>query len=137
MYSKIMVPVDLAHTGQMEKSLAVAADLAQRHNAQAHIVGVTLSSPTQIARTPEEFARHLEQYAKECSDKFGIPFAAHAEVSNDIAVDLDDVLSRAADSIGADLIVMASHVPGMAEYIFASNAGYLASHSSLSVFVVR
>ena len=36
-----------------------------------------------------------------------------------------------------DLIVMASHVPGVAEYVFASNAGYLASHADLSVLVVR
>jgi hypothetical protein len=32
---------------------------------------------------------------------------------------------------------MASHVPGLPEHIFASNAGAVASHAGMSVFVVR
>jgi nucleotide-binding universal stress UspA family protein len=28
-------------------------------------------------------------------------------------------------------------VPGFAEHLFSSNAGYLASHADISVFVVR
>ena len=40
-------------------------------------------------------------------------------------------------ALGVDLVVMASHVPGFREYIFHSNAGFLASHTDLSVFVVR
>ena len=35
------------------------------------------------------------------------------------------------------LIIMASHVPGFRDYVFASNSGYLASHTDLSIFVVR
>ena len=46
-------------------------------------------------------------------------------------------LVELADRVDADLIVMASHIPGLADYVFSSNAGYLASHSKLSVFVVR
>ena len=32
---------------------------------------------------------------------------------------------------------MASHVPGLPEHFFASNAGALASHAEVSVFVIR
>jgi nucleotide-binding universal stress UspA family protein len=32
---------------------------------------------------------------------------------------------------------MGSHVPGFAEHLFSSNAGYLASHTDISVFIVR
>ena len=59
------------------------------------------------------------------------------EISHDMAIDLDDVLMRTANEVGADLVVMASHVPGLAEYVFASRAGYLASHAKMSVLVVR
>ena len=62
---------------------------------------------------------------------------AKAVTSHDPAVDIDDTLEKAADEIGADLVIMASHIPGMMEYVIASRAGYLASHSSRSVFVVR
>lgn len=132
-----MVPVDLRHTDRLEKALAVAANLAKQYGAEAHIVGVTLSAPTEIAHSPEEFAEKLTAFTADQSAVLGVTFRPHAEVSHDTTIDLDDVLSRSADAIGADLIVMASHVPGLADHIFASNAGYLASHSSMSVFVVR
>ena len=137
MFKRIMIPVDLGHIDRMDKALAVAADLAKQYGADAHIVGVTQSAPTEVARNPEAFAEKLSDFAAKRSEALGVTFASRSEVSHDIAVDLDDVLSRAAEAIDADLIVMASHVPGFAEHILASNAGYLASHSSVSVFVVR
>ena len=137
MFTKIMVPVDLGHVDQMDKALKVAADTAKNCGAEVHIVGVTQSSPTKIARTPEKFSEKLSAFAVECSQKYGAKFEAHTEISHDPTIDLDAVLTRASDAIGADLIVMASHKPGLAEYVFASNAGHLASHSSTSVFVVR
>lgn len=58
-------------------------------------------------------------------------------IDNDVAVDLGNVLIKAAEDMGVDLIVMASHIPGLLEHIFASNAGYVASHAKCSVYVVR
>jgi len=137
MFTKVMIPVDLGHTQQMEKPLALAAELAEKHGAQAYIVGVTQSGPTEIARTPEGYAEKLAAFAAEHSKTLGVTFETRSEVSHDITIDLDDALQRAAEEIGADLIVMASHVPGLSEYVFSSNAGYLASHMKMSVFVVR
>ena len=137
MYTKIMVPVDLRHIDKMSKALRVAADLAKLYNAEAHIVGVGHNLPSQVARTPAEFAEKLATLAAETSEANGVHFAPHVETSHDPAVDLDTVLKRAADAIGVDLIVMASHLPGAAEHIFSSNAGYLASHVAVSVMIVR
>lgn len=137
MFSKLMIPVDLAHTESLGKALETAASLAKGFGAEAHLVGVTMTSPGRLAKTPEEFAAKLASYAADCANKFDVPFRAHTEISHDIRIDLDDILQRAAEKIGADLIIMASHVPGFAEHVFASNAGYLASHSDLSVLVVR
>ena len=137
MYSKIMIPVDLGHADQAHKALAVAADLAKAYSANAFIVGVTLTGPTDVAPNPEAYADKLSAFAAEQSEKLGVTFAAHTETSHDVTIDLDDKLAEAADKLEADLIVMASHVPGLAEYVFSSNAGYLASHASMSVFVVR
>ncbi|MFU8883553.1 MAG: universal stress protein [Rhodobacterales bacterium] len=137
MYSNIMIPVDLGHTNQMDKALGVAADIAKLYAAQAHIVGVGQTVPTDIARTPAQYAEKLAAFAAERSKALGVTFQPHVEISHDPAVELDDVLTRAATQIGVDLIVMGSHVPGLAEHVFASNAGYLASHAHMSVFVVR
>ncbi|MEM7718374.1 MAG: universal stress protein [Pseudomonadota bacterium] len=137
MFKKIMLPVDLKHVDQLSKALGIGADMAAHYGAEAHMVGVTQSGPTEVAPTPKAFSEKLATFAADQSNALGCSFRAHTEVSHDPSVDLDKVLEAAADKIGADLIIMASHVPGFAEHIFASNAGYLASHASISVFVVR
>ncbi len=137
MYSNIMIPTDLKHADQMDKALSVAADMAKLYGAKVHIVGVGQNQPTEVARTPAQYAEKLSGFAAEKSKALGVEFAAHAETSHDPAVDLDDVLARAADKLGIDLIVMSSHVPGAAEYFVSSNAGHIASHAHMSVFVVR
>lgn len=137
MFRKIMIPVDLAHTDQMTKALSVAGDLAKHQGAELHVVGVTMSGPTSLAKSPTEFREKLELFAQEQGGTLGRPLIAHAEISNDLRIDLDAVLEQTATKIGADLVIMASHVPGLAEHVFASNAGYLAAHSKLSVLVVR
>lgn len=137
MYTRLMIPVDLRHKAQMAKALQVTTDIAKLYGAEAHMVGVGHNMPSEVAHTPEEYAQKLSQFAAESSERYGATFTPHPETSHDPAVDLDDVLKRAAGRLGIDLIVMASHVPGGAEYVFASNAGYLASHADLSVLVVR
>ena len=137
MYKKIMVPVDLGHSDKLDKAIATAADLSKFYKAAVQIVGVTGSAPTAVAGTPEDFAGKLAAFAAAESDKYGVEFGAHAVTTADPAVELDDRLGREAQDIGADLIVMGSHVPGFAEHLFASRAGYLASHAGISVFVVR
>lgn len=137
MYAKIMVPVDLGNTAKLEKALGVAKRLAGAFDAEVYLVGVTSSAPTPIAHTPQEFTQKLEAYAGEQSRMLGVACAAHTKISHDPAVDLDSDLAAAAEEIGADLVVMASHVPDFRDRIINSNAGALASHASLSVFVVR
>ncbi|MDD9923451.1 MAG: universal stress protein [Boseongicola sp.] len=137
MFSRIMIPVDLKHTHQLGKALSVSAEMARNYGSELHLVGVTMSAPTEIAPTPEAFAEKLGEFAARCATELGVAFHHHAEISNDMRIDLDEVLENAAEKFGADLIVMASHVPGLAEHVFASNAGYLASHASMSVMVVR
>ncbi len=137
MYKTIMIPVDLEHSDQLKKALSIGADLALHYNADLFAVGVTSGAPSAVAHNPSEYAQKLEAFAAEQSAIHGVEFKAKAMESHDPAVDLDDTLQKAGSEIGADLVVMASHVPGFIDYIFASRAGYLASHSDLSVFVVR
>lgn len=132
-----MVPVDLRHVERLGKALATAADLSKHYKASVQLVGVTGAEPSAVAHNPTEFAARLNDFAAAESARYGVEFGVHAITSPDPAIDLDDVLGREAQAIGADLIVMASHVPGFAEHIFSSNAGYLASHAEISVFIVR
>jgi nucleotide-binding universal stress UspA family protein len=137
MYKKIMVPLDLAHIERLDKALTTATDLAKHYDIPVCFVGVTAETPTEVAHTPKEFGEKLEAFGATQSTKHSLNIDTAAYSSHDPAVDLDKTLVKAAKENGADLIVMASHVPGLPEHIFASNAGAVASHAEISVFVVR
>lgn len=137
MYDKIMVPVDLAHVGRLGKALDTAADLAKHYGIPVCYVGVTVPMPNPVAHTPQEYAAKLERFGAEQAAKHGLKAETAAHTSHDPAADLDQRLIEAAKETGSDLIVMASHVPGLPEHIFDSNAGAVASHAGVSVFVVR
>jgi len=137
MYSNIMIPVDLAHADKLDKALATAADLGKHYGASLHIAGVTGTAPSAVATNPDDFAVHLRDFAKEQSQRYGVTFEATAVTTPDPATDVDDALRHLIEQQGTDLVVMASHVPGFADYVFASRAGFLASHTSITVMVVR
>lgn len=137
MYKNIMVPVDLAHVEKLDKALRTAADLASHYGASLLFVGISASAPSALAHTPAEYTARLEAFARAQGERFGIAATARAYISHDPARDLDATLMTAIEQNQADLVVMASHVPGAPEYLLASNAGYLASHGRISVFVVR
>lgn len=137
MVSSIMVPVDLGHTDALQAAVAVAGSLAKHADATVTLVGVTGTGATEVAHNPKEFEAKLTAYGDEVSAQIGVPVETRAMVDTDVAVDLGNVLIQAAQDMGCDLIVMASHVPGFLEHIIASNAGYVASHAKCSVYVVR
>ena len=137
MYSKIMVPVDLTHADQLQKALSTAADLAKFYNIPVCYVGVTAATPGSIAHNPDEYAGKLEAFAQDAAKKGGHEATALARVSHDPAADLNPTLLKAVEETGADLVVMASHIPNIADHLWPSHGGQIASHSNASVFVVR
>jgi len=137
MYRKIVVPVDLAHEGRLDKALKTAADLASLHGIPIIYVGVASTVPDEVSRTPEEYARKLEAFAAAQAEAHGIAATAHPLVSADPQGDLDKLLRNAIDTLGADLVVMASHAPSWLDWLLPSHGGSVAEHSEASVFVVR
>lgn len=138
MYTKIMVPVDLAHIESLEKALVTAADLSKHYETSVCYVGVSASAPSEVAHNSEEFSAKLEAFSAGQKARFGLQAVSTvAHISHDPAVDLDKNLINIAEEVSADMIVMASHIPGFIEHIFASNAGYVASYAKISVLVVR
>lgn len=137
MFNTIMVPVDLAHADKLTRALDIAATVAKGTNAELVFVGVTTGAPSAAAHTPAEFEARLKTFAHDEAARTGARARAETVLSHDPAISLGDDLIREAKALNADAIVMASHVPGLAEHVFASNAGYVASHAPISVFVVR
>lgn len=139
MFNRIMVPVDLEHADKLDKSLNVAAELARLNEASICFVAVSGKVPNRVAPSPEKFAAELDMFAREQGDRLGVETSALAKSSVDPAVELDDKLLEAIDETDADLVVMASHVPGVADrlHLISSNAAWIVKHADVSVFVVR
>ena len=137
MFKRIMAPVDLAHAGRLGRALDCAADLAKHYNVPIAYVGVTSPAPSQLAHNPEEFGQKLQAFAKAEADRHGVQASAHTAIAHDPATEVDDALMRSIDETGSDLVVMASHVPDVVDYIWPSNGGKLAEHAKCSVMVVR
>lgn len=139
MYRRIVVPVDMQHVDKMGKALKTAADIAQRYGAEIWYVAVTGKVPNRVAKSPEEFAVELDHFAAQKAKELGVDVHARSISSVDVTVELDKTLLAAAHDIGADLIVMASHIPGVPDrlHLVSSNAAHIVSHTDMSVFVVR
>jgi len=137
MYKTIMVPVDLEHVDRLEKALNTTADLAKHYGSAVCFVGVTAETPTAIAHNPDEYQQKLEDFAKKQGEKHGFGASAKSYPSHDPAVEINDKLMSAIDDVGADLVIMASHVPSFEALFFSSHGGSVANHAKCSVFVVR
>jgi nucleotide-binding universal stress UspA family protein len=135
-FTHIMVPVDLAHADRLTRALEAAADLAKSHDARITYVGVTAPQPGQAARSPEDFAEKLAQFAATQAEAMGIAeTGTHPIISHDPSVELDRALKEAADSLGADLIVMGSHIPRA--FDLKSHGGHLAQMTDRSILLIR
>ena len=137
MYQKIAVPVDLAHVDRLPRALQTAADLSRHYNAPVTFVSVTAETPTALAHSPDEFQAKLSAFAQEQAQSHGITADARSYTSTDPAIDTDKILQRAITELDADLVVMASHMPGVADYLWAGHGATIAAHSNASVFLVR
>lgn len=137
MTSKILVPVDLEHADKLTKALKVAATLAKAEKAEVCFLGVTGGEPSSVAATPEAYATKLTAFADDQARTRGLTASTKAVTAHDVSVELADAILDGAKEFGADLIVMASHIPGIKEHVFATNAGYIANHAPISVYVVR
>ena len=137
MFNRVLVPVDLNHLDKLSRALGVAAELAKSHRAEVLYLGIYDSVPSEAASGTEEFTAKLNAFAEEQSNSLGVNTKAVPTFSHDTEAELTSLILSAAADNDVDAIVMASHIPGWVEHVFHSNAGYVASHAKVSVFVVR
>ncbi|WP_158968331.1 universal stress protein [Chachezhania sediminis] len=137
MFNRIMVPVDLAHVDKLTRSLTVAGDMASHYGASLCFVAVGSSAPGPTGRTPAEFGDTLAAFADAQGRQRGVSATSLPILAHDPAADLNHALLKAVKDTGADLVIMASHVPGIADYLLSSHGGHLAAHAGVSVMLIR
>ena len=141
MYKNILLAVDLGDEGSWTKALPVAVSLAQAYDATLHLVTVVPDFGMSIVGG--YFPKDFEEKAMEAAHQHLHDFAGE-HVSKDVdrrcivahGRPYEEII-RAADDAGCDLIVMASHRPGLEDYLLGPNAARVVRHSGKSVMVVR
>jgi len=137
LYHKIMVPVDLAHLSGLAKALRTAADLAAGYRIPVCYVSVAPGPAPVTAERADEFRDALDSFALDQAEHHGFEATASAVIPEDESPDVREALMRALEESGADLVVMASHIPDVDDRMFASNAAFVAASATVTVMVVR
>jgi len=140
MYKDILVPIDVAEPSSWRRALPAAVELATTFGARLHV--------TTVVREADAILK--AQYSRLAYDKLIADAEARLAsiVADLVPTELAAARSvrqgsvygeilRAADEIGIDLIVMASHRPEMKDYLIGANAARVVRHATCSVLVVR
>ncbi|MEM8591488.1 MAG: universal stress protein [Pseudomonadota bacterium] len=138
MYSRILVPVDLEHADKLGQALELAAQTAKESGAALTYLNVVDAVPTPSKQSEgEKMAIRLKEFAAAQAQTHGIVAGEAVALRSDFTLNVGADIVKSAKEAQADLIIMASHVPGLKEHFLSSNAGYVASHAPMSVYVVR
>lgn len=139
MFKTILVPVDIAHSERVKSSLAAASKLAVAHDSKLVLLHVVEQLPGYVlAEVPDGFRDSMKAGAtaeiKKIAAAQELPDTAQVLVREGHVY--HTILSVARD-VGADLIVIASHSPVIADYLLGSVAARVVRHAHCSVLVLR
>jgi nucleotide-binding universal stress UspA family protein len=136
MYKKIVVAIEIGALGDGEMTFRKAATLLDT-GGEIILLNVVEDIPTYVAiDLPVEL---VENAAKDAREKLeglilttGIP--ANIEISHGRPA---SGILAAAEAHGADLIILASHVPDFSNYFIGATADRVVRHAKCSVLVDR
>jgi nucleotide-binding universal stress UspA family protein len=120
----ILVPIDIAEEAAGTAALRLGRDLAKMRGGKLVLLNVLEQVPGYVvAQLPEGF--HESALS-----------AATAEIVVREGHPPTEILELASE-IGADMIVVASHSPGLVDYFLGSVAARVVRHADCSVLVAR
>ena len=136
MYKNIIVAVDLAH-GEAGKALLNRARALIDQGGTIHLIHVLEDVPSYIAA---ELPRDLsERRQAEAKVELGLlAEGSDVETVTDVrsGAAASQILQAAEDN-DADLIMIASHRPGLSDYFIGSTAARVVRHAQSSVLISR
>ncbi len=140
MYRKILVPVDVSHPESGKIELGAAAKIVDGEKAEITLLSVIADVPNLVAaqlpsgyveKAVESANKQLGAIAENCGLKAG---SYRTAVRDGVAH--HEILEEA-KQMGAELIIVASHLPGLTDYLLGSTAARVVRHAGCSVLVVR
>jgi nucleotide-binding universal stress UspA family protein len=140
MYKRIILAVDLAEDGSAPKGLTQALEVVKAGAGELRLVNVQPVIPaTFMEYVPADFDEEQAARARETLVEIvkGLDLPSERKSSVARAGGIYHELLQEAAEWKADLIVVGSHRPVMADYLLGSNATTIVRHAPCSVLVVR
>ncbi len=141
MYKKILVPIDINQESSWKTALPKAIHMAKENGAKLFLFTVVPDFGMAVAGSffPKDYAQKAMEHAE-----YELKGVARNHVPKDVNVtcyvrhgSIYKEINKAADKLGADLIVLASHRPEDSDFLLGPNAARIVRHARQSVFVVR
>ena len=140
-FQHILLPIELGEPSSWEKALPVAVDICRKYDAKLDVLTVIpdVGMPVVGSFFPPDFEKKARAKAEEELKAWldeHVPDDVEAEGHVSVGTIYHKII-RAAEKLGSDLIVMASHRPRMSDYLLGPNAARVVRHAPVHVFIVR
>ncbi len=136
LYQSILVPIDIAHpdaaAGMFEKAKALLAP--------GGVMTAVYAVPEIPAYVTFEMPDGFLPITIRKAEKTLRDAVLEAGVDADVQIltgQAPRAILAAADNVKADMIIVASHRPGLADYLLGSTAARVVRHAQCSVLVIR
>ena len=136
MFKKVMVPIDMAHVAEGKANIELAARYADE-GAEIVLLNVIEDIPGwAAAELPRDLLDKSRSAAE--SELQAIVSAAGKEMATIVRSGHPyKTILEVAEEQGIDLIIVASHRPGLQDYFLGSTAAKVVRHARCSVLVIR
>jgi universal stress protein F len=138
MYSSILIAAALFNDGATTREALTRARAMLSAGGKVTLVHVLEDVPGYVAASLP--AAHLANRKVEVTAQLSAIAADYPDLSIDIVVDQGQpagIILEAATDAAADLIMIASHKPGLSDYFIGSTAARVVRHAQTSVLVSR
>jgi nucleotide-binding universal stress UspA family protein len=140
MFKSIIVPIDIAQPSSWKAALPKAIELARTSGGIVTVVTVVRDIRAMLEGV--HFSFQVEIMMSKARDKLGKIVSGYR--GGNVALEEEvrfgsighEILETAREK-KADLILMASHQPGLRDYLIGPNAAHVAHHANCSVLVLR
>ena len=139
MFKNILVPIDLTHEERIGALIGQAKIFAERNGGTVTLLNVVPDIPGYVAAElpaglRENVLRNAKTELSRLANESGLP--ASTKISIETGSPATKILDAAKEG-NADVIIIASHQPGMADYLLGSTASKVVRHAHCSVVVLR
>jgi universal stress protein F len=136
MYKTILVPIEFSHEHSEINAIKIAEKLID-DDGEIVLVSVVGSIPHYIeAELPMDLMENSKKFAHEKLTAIAKKMGIKSDVKIRTGHPANEIL-EAARTYNADLIIVASHRPGLSDYFLGSTAARIVRHAQCPVLVDR